>query len=87
MSFVPPHYTPTTADVEKVEQAFTYHPMHGDQAERYPMIRAKAKELAYLLMEQCPPSRELSVALTSLQDTVMWANAAIAIHEDKAKEP
>jgi hypothetical protein len=80
-------YTPSTADVAKVEKAFTFHPVQGDQAERYPLIRAKAKELAYFLMEQCPPSRELSVALTELQSSVMWANAAIAINEDKADQP
>lgn len=81
--FVPPTYKPTDVDLQKIEEAFTFHRVRGNQAERYPLIRARFKELAFLLLEQCPPSRELSVALTSLQDANMWANAAIAIHEDK----
>lgn len=64
-----------------IEQAFTYHAPTGDQAERYQEIRARAAALAAFLVANAPESRELSLALTSLQQTVMWANAAIAIHE------
>lgn len=59
--FIPPHYQPSPADLEKIESAFTFHPVRGDQAVRYPLIRAKAKELAFLMAEQCPASRELSL--------------------------
>ncbi len=44
-------------------------------------VAAKAKELAELMTNVCPPSRELSVALTELETSVMWANAAIARNE------
>lgn len=64
-----------------VEQIFKYHPPHGDQQERYVALREKAKELAVLIQTTTPESREQSVALTNLQQTVMWANAAIAINE------
>lgn len=40
-----------------------------------------AKELAHLINKNAPESREKSLAFTSLQQTVMWANAAIAINE------
>lgn len=60
---------------------FTYHPARGDQVERYGIIRAKAKELALLIADCAPISREQSLALTSLEDAVMWANAAIARNE------
>ncbi len=30
----------------------------------------------------CPESREKSLAITNLQQSVMWANASIAINEE-----
>jgi hypothetical protein len=64
-----------------VENNFKYHAPKGDQPEKYVALREKAKELAYLIIEKCPPSRERSVALTNLEDSVMWANASIARNE------
>jgi hypothetical protein len=61
-----------------VENNFTYHSPKEGQPEKYEMIRAKAKELAILLVKECPQSRELSVALTNLENSVFWANASIA---------
>lgn len=67
-----------------VDNIFQYHAPHGDQAERYIALREKAKELAVLIQGSTPDSREQSVALTNLQQCVMWANAAIAINEQPA---
>ena len=69
---------PTTFDIDNI---FMYHAPKGNQAERYVRLREKAKELANLIAEETPQSREQSLAFTSLQQTVMWANAAIAINE------
>lgn len=66
---------------EQIEKAFTYHPPKGGQPERYTALRDKAKEFAEMIDAQCPNSRERSVALTKLEETVMWANAAIARNE------
>lgn len=67
---------------KRLEQDYTYIQPKGDQSERYLSIRAKAKELATLIMELTPPSREQSLALTALSsDVVMNANAAIARNE------
>lgn len=64
--------------VTQIENNFTYHAPKAGQPERYTLIRDTAKQLALLLGEQCPSSRELSLALTKLEESVMWANAAIA---------
>jgi hypothetical protein len=61
-----------------IENNFKYHAPKEGQPEKYVAIRAKAKELAYLIDEVCPGSREKSVAFTKLETAVMWANAAIA---------
>lgn len=60
---------------------FTYHPPKGDQPKRYEILRAKALELAEMIDELVPESREKSLAMTNLEQTVMWANAGIARNE------
>ena len=64
-----------------LERNFTYHPPKLGQPERYQEIRAKAKELALMFDAECPDSREKSLALTNLEQSVFWANAAIARNE------
>ena len=65
----------------QIENAFTYHRPFGEQPEKYEKIRGLAREVALLMVNLCPPSRELSLALTNLEQSVMWANAAIARNE------
>lgn len=64
-----------------IEKRFTYHPPKEGQPVTYERIRKAAKELAYLLNDVCPESRELSVAMTKLDEVVFWANASIARNE------
>lgn len=75
-------YTPSEKDAKNVENNFTYHSPLPGQPERYHAIRDTAKTFAELLTQFCPPSRELSLALTNLEQSVMWANAAIARNEE-----
>ena len=64
-----------------IENTFTYHRPFGTQPERYEHLRAVAKGLATAVMLHCPESREKSLALTAVQQAVMWANASIACNE------
>lgn len=66
---------------ERIENNFTYHTPKDGQPAKYFQIREKAKELAYLIDELCPDSREKCVAMTELETSVFWANAAIARNE------
>ncbi len=61
-----------------LESNFRYHPPIGRQPEQYVLLRDKAKELAAMVLEECPYSRERSLALTKIEESVMWANASIA---------
>ncbi len=74
-------YTPTEQEIAQRDRAFTYHPPLDDQKDRYVALRAHGARFATLILESCPPSRERSVALTKLEEAVMWANAAIARNE------
>jgi hypothetical protein len=73
-------------DVDKVNNAFTYHPPIDGQAEKYEELRELAKGIALRIMNLCPPSRERSLALTNLEQAIMWANASIARNETKEEE-
>lgn len=64
--------------MKNIENAFTYHAPEPGQPEKYQAVREKAKELAYLIDELVPDSREKSLAQTNLEQAVMWANAGIA---------
>ena len=76
-----PKYPISESDLARLNNTFTYHAPQADQPERYVTIREKAKELAVTMLDNCPRSRELSHALTLLEDAVMNANAAIARNE------
>lgn len=75
-------YLPSDQQVKKVENAFTYHAPIEDQAHRYSRIREAYRDLALLILQLTPPSREQSVALTELETSAMWTNKAIACNEE-----
>ena len=65
-------------DSAELETRFTHHPPKGDQPDRYESIRQMARDFAMCIDHMCPDSRELSLAMTHLEQAVMWANAAVA---------
>jgi hypothetical protein len=67
-------------DAADLANRFTYHAPQNGQAETYQQIRDAAHEFAKLINGHCPESREKSLAVTHLEDAVMWANASIARH-------
>lgn len=66
---------------QEIENDFTYHAPKGDQVQRYAQLRDKAKELAHLIVDLCPYSKETRQALDLLNLSTMSANAAIARNE------
>ena len=60
------------------DHIYKYHAPKEGQPEKYEALRAKAKDLALMINELCPESRERSVAFTNLEAAVFWANASIA---------
>jgi hypothetical protein len=68
-------------DEKDLDNRFTYHAPKGDQALRYEMIRDSARNFAEHIDGRCPDSREKSLAITHLEEAVMWANASIARNE------
>jgi hypothetical protein len=65
----------------EIERRFTYHAPKGDQGERYIALREQGKVLAEAIVKMTPACREQSLAVTKLEEAIMWANAAIARRE------
>ena len=76
----PDEDTQPTIDAD-LEKRFANHPAKGDQRERYEQLWAEAKQFAYTIKRLTPYSREQSLALTHLEDTVTSAIGAIARNE------
>jgi hypothetical protein len=68
-------------DQADLDNRFTYHYVKDDQPERYVELRNNAKDLAELICDLCPVSRERSLAITNLEQAIFWANASIARNE------
>lgn len=63
---------------DDIDHRFTYHPPTGDQPALYTELRDRFRSLAQLVREVTPGGREQSLAITHLEQAVMWANAGIA---------
>lgn len=73
-----------TRDMDNI---YKYHEPTGDeQRMRYRDMRQSAKLFAEQILRDCPTSREQSLALTKLEEVVMWANAGIARYPRAADE-
>lgn len=66
---------------EQIENNFTYHKPTDNQHQKYLELRSAGKGMAYLISNLCPDSREKSLAVTNLEQAIMWANASIARNE------
>ena len=68
----------------QVELTLTNRPLVDPSLEsRLETISADLRTAGHAIVDLCPPSRELSLALTSLQETRMFAVAAIALHQER----
>ena len=67
--------------LDEIDIRFKYHAPKLDQPDRYNEMRSLAKRMAVSIVRLSPSSRERSLALTKLDEVVMWANAAIARRE------
>lgn len=61
------------------EDVFSYHAPKGDQPQKYELLRAKARELAEVILHVVPPCADQQAALRKLREAVMTANAGIAL--------
>lgn len=65
-------------DLIELKHRFTYHAPKEGQPDKYTCLRSEALDLAVVIKDLCPDSREKSLAITKLEEAVFWANASIA---------
>lgn len=61
-----------------VHHHFDPHSLNEEQAERMEKLRATAKVLAALTLQNTQCCRERSLALTNLEQAVFWMEAAVS---------
>ena len=67
--------------IAELENFFTYHAPHGNQAQRYERIRNAAKQFAQVILDSTPASADQTAAIRKVREAVYTANAAIACNE------
>lgn len=72
---------------EAAEHSLTNHPpIDPFITSLFESVRVPFKE-AYTAVELlCPPSRERSLALTNVEQALMWAIKSIAVNQDQVME-
>lgn len=60
---------------------FAYHPANDARKTLHEKLRSDVRTLAVSFNADLPESREKSLAITYLQTALMFANAAVAIHD------
>lgn len=72
-------------DMSEIKRRMAYHPIHGNQQFLYESNRAMFIRMAEFI-NALGDSREMSLALTSLQESLMWVNAHIACNDIDIEE-
>lgn len=62
----------------EIVNSFTYHKPTDSQIPKYETLRNMGKDLALKIQGLCPESRATSLAITKLEEAIMWANKSIA---------
>lgn len=69
---------------EELRKRFFYHPPRDKEAiDNHAAVSQMTFALAQSLCSMCPPGRNLSLALTALEEVRMRANAAIAVDDPR----
>ena len=67
--------------LERIQENHKYH-TSSSKVEMYEQVRILTANCASKLVEICPIGRELSLALTAMEEAMFWSNAAIARSEN-----
>lgn len=66
----------------EIHNRFGYHRATADSAPKHADVRGHFEAFAQWVARELPDGREQSLALTALQEAMMWSNAAIAMLND-----
>lgn len=72
---------------DEIDRRFGFHPATAETIPLFEDNRARVVDLAARWDETLPDGREKALALTALQEAVMWANAAVACNLSPLGDP
>ncbi|CAJ1315934.1 Acb2/Tad1 domain-containing protein [Paenibacillus nuruki] len=64
-----------------IERSLTNIRPSDEGITRIEEVRAIAKQFAHVIVDKCPDSRGKSLALTKLEEAVMWATKSIVLED------
>jgi hypothetical protein len=70
---------------DDLKNRFTYHTPTVGMPEKFKQMRKEAFNLSSLIDTYVPEGREKSLAITKLEEAIMWANAGLARTAPKEK--
>lgn len=74
---------PSPEVMESLFGKFDYHaPPNDTVVKAHERVRAACFSAAIAIVEICPDVHEQSLAITKLEEAMMWANAAIALNHE-----
>jgi len=76
----------TQAQVEAMRFDFSYHPPEDDEVGRITKLRSAMKLAGEVILENTGPGREQSLAMTNLQQALMWANASVVLEGARQRD-
>jgi len=82
MSDIPQVEYPLSDEDWETLRRWRHFKPQGDQSRRYIRINQETKNVAKIVMHNCPPSEERSEALKKLEEARLWANQAIMKNEE-----
>lgn len=68
-------------ELDELDNLFLYHAPSEEDVIRYSRLRLAALEFAKCIIKNTPVSQEQQLAITTLRESLMIANAAIACNE------
>lgn len=77
----------TGITIEEVQHRFGYHRADQQAAEQHAAIREAYILLGSVVAQAVPAGREQALAMTALQESMMWANAGVAMLSPVAPDP
>jgi hypothetical protein len=71
---------------EDIQNNFSYHKPTKESERVFEEVRERCRRLAHFINDVVPMGREQALALTKLEEAMMWANAGIARHMNQEEE-
>lgn len=62
----------------ELRNRFRFHPAGPERGAQHQVVRDAMAKAAEVVVSYVPPGREQALALTKLEEAMMWANAGIA---------